>query len=188
MDLTKVTMLKELNFTSTPVYQKLKEEIFSNRLPLYRETKQGPAYENNDQFAHATWFKHNLIDRPYTPGPNCVPFPTMTSQYAGAAINVFEHICALNNIGSHIILRACINVLVPGGTLPTHPHIDHPYEHKNVLVYLNDVDGDTVVGDERSTPREDKVILFEGEHYAELPSSELRTIIVFTFLELNDYP
>ena len=175
-------MLKELEFTSIPVYEQIKADIFSGYLPLYRKTAQTPGVVS-DQGTNSIWFSHILIERP----TEFMPVPLAKSEYSNAAVEIFKHICSLNGIDSYLILRANVNLLIPGETRPTHPHIDHPFKHKNILVYLEDADGDTVVGDKRSTPRQDKVILFEGEHYAEHPTTGTRTVIVFTYLELEEY-
>lgn len=178
-----MTMLKELKFTSIPVYEHLKSVVFSNDFPLYRKTQQTPEATDNDQSTNSVWFSHALINRPN----DFMPMPVFKSNHADAAVEIFKHICFLNGIDSYLLLRANINVMIPGESRPTHPHIDHPFKHKNILVYLEDADGDTVVGDLRSSPREDKVILFEGEHYAEHPTTKTRTVIVFTYLELEAY-
>ena len=51
-----------------------------------------------------------------------------------------------------------------------------------MIVYLNDCDGDTIVEGKSIQPEEDKVIVFEGEHYMKLPTSGRRVIIVATLL------
>ena len=175
-------ILEELKFTSIPIYEQLKSAIFAGNLALYKKAGQTPEIVDNDQQTNSTWFSHILIERP----TSFMPIPLIKSEYADAAIEIFKHICLLNDIHSYLILRANINVLIPGQIRPTHPHVDHPFKHKNIIVYLEDADGDTVVGEQRSSPRKDKVILFEGEHYAEHPTTQPRTVIVFTYLELEE--
>ena len=54
---------------------------------------------------------------------------------------------------------------------------------ENLLIYLTNAGGKTVVGDEYHDPREDDVITFGGdEHYHYTPEKERRIVIVATFI------
>ena len=58
-----------------------------------------------------------------------------------------------------------------------------PFQSAVVLrVYLNDTDGDTVVESQRTSPEDDKAIVFQGEHYHYTPSTERRIVLVATFI------
>ena len=68
-------------------------------------------------------------------------------------------------------------------TLPTSlRNIRGDFPHKNMLIYLNDSDGDTVCGNDRYSPKEDAIIEFEGEHYHYLPSKDKRVVLVVTYI------
>ena len=49
-------------------------------------------------------------------------------------------------------------------------------------MYLTDAGGDTVVNDEVYSPKEDGVIMFEGEHYHHFPMKDARIVFVATYL------
>ena len=56
----------------------------------------------------------------------------------------------------------------------------HHFPHKNILLYLTDTGGKTFVEEEYHDPKEDDVIIFSGNHWAELPKTGRRIVIVNT--------
>ena len=48
------------------------------------------------------------------------------------------------------ILRCALNLTFPQKVKKSEPHLDHNYEHKTLLIYLNDNDGDTVILDKKN--------------------------------------
>ena len=68
-------------------------------------------------------------------------------------------------------------------------HIDHSFDYRHIIIYLDDSDGDTIMYNskhrivDRSSPKEDKVILFgKCQHSGEFPIKHpKRTILVATF-------
>ena len=72
--------------------------------------------------------------------------------------------------------------LVNAKTSP--PHIDHRegFEHKNMIIYLSDAVGDTIVGEHSPSPQEDDIIIFGGEkHFHYFPSETRRVVLVMTY-------
>ena len=63
-------------------------------------------------------------------------------------------------------------------------HVDHSFPHRNIIMYLTDAGGDTVVNDEVYSPKEDGVIMFEGEHYHHFPMKDARIDFVDTYLSV----
>ena len=99
-------------------------------------------------------------------------------------VKVLDEIILHNNLfDRYFFLRSNANcVHSDTGEQFSEPHIDHRFSHYNMLIYLNDCDGETVVGDKIIEPEEDKVIVFEGEHYMRLPSSNRRVILIATLI------
>ena len=77
----------------------------------------------------------------------------------------------------------------------TRPHVDHKFPHTNMLIYLTDAGGKTIVEDiskrEESTfslslahdPKEDDVVTFGGQYHChELPKEKPRLVIVTTYI------
>ena len=64
----------------------------------------------------------------------------------------------------------------------TQPHMDHEFPHKNMLIYLTDAGGSTIVEGEEFAPEEDDVIIFEGMHWHKLPKKERRVVLVMTYI------
>ena len=58
-------------------------------------------------------------------------------------------------------------------------HIDISMPHLVVLYYVNNSDGDTIIGNNRITPKRGKAVLFDGSlyHTAEQPRNNLRCVI-----------
>ena len=88
-----------------------------------------------------------------------------------------------NDIQAGCIFRMCLNLVCPcSGVQLTVPHQDHIYPHKNILVYFTDAGGETYCESDVHDPREDDIIIFEGEHYHKLPEKDARIVFVATYL------
>ena len=82
----------------------------------------------------------------------------------------------------YFFLRSNANATHPdSGRQYSDSHIDHPNTpHSNLIVYLTDTDGDTIIGDNRHSPKEDDVVLFTGEHCMQRPTKGRRVILIST--------
>ena len=82
----------------------------------------------------------------------------------------------------YFFLRSNANATHPdAGHQYSDPHIDHPHTpHSNLIVYLTDTDGETIVENKKHSPKEDDVILFTGKHYMKRPSKGRRVILIST--------
>lgn len=79
------------------------------------------------------------------------------------------------------LMRIRIGMLTNIGESASHyPHVDYPYPHRTVLLYLNESDGDTIFYNEffekdiedpsltvnlRHSPKENRAVLFNGLQY-----------------------
>jgi len=159
--------------------------------PVYLNTAS--TFDKDD----VPWASHILIAR-YNIKTETPKFNSPHTQFF---INVLHRFADENNIKVNQIYRACINVMFGNCTkqFVAQPHIDHPEEHKNFILYLNDVHGDTVFFNtkkikpkdkrlkkpiHRESPKFGKAIIFHGHtyHTAEPPlANEKRLICVMTF-------
>ena len=84
-------------------------------------------------------------------------------------------------------MRLSVNAVHPfANVLNSIPHVDHPFDHENALIYLTDAGGCTIVGDESFDPKEDDVITFSSKndqfHYHQTPENHRRVVLVATFI------
>jgi hypothetical protein len=107
------------------------------------------------------------------------------------------------------ITRACVNLSYYHGIYDmTDPHVDHNFKHKVLMLYLNDIEGDTLVYNEKYkgepkcvipletikkplkilkkiSPEKGKIVCWDGEHYhtgSFCKPGKQRVVVVFTFI------
>jgi len=136
------------------------------------------AAKENDNGHH---FIHNIInkDTGYYNNPNKIYFEKILNSFAKEQKFKIKE-----------IFRCAINYTFYNGKIDKVPvHIDHIYKHKQLLIYLNDSTGDTVVLDKKEKPL--KIIKpekFKGvcfnclPHYHYFPINGIRKVLVYTFL------
>lgn len=128
-------------------------------------------------------FVHSIVS---TPGILNL-FPTYCSDLHSICNLVLSEIFYENGIDVKCVFRVGLNMCLPliSDVQHSHPHYDHNFDHKNLLVYLTDSDGDTVVCEKnevRNSPKEDTGIVFKGKHYNYLPTYNRRVVLVCTFM------
>ena len=177
----------------TDSYIKLKELILSNRIPWYYHTTAVNPDDTGDynvseyskEHINAPFFGHCFLKRPDC-DDNRYSIPE--SNYLPYVDTVVREICDFNNVTINCFLRLNANLLFP--LLPlfkekkfTFPHIDHDFPHKNILLYLTNAGGETIVGKEIYDPKEDDVIIFDGDmHYVKIQKEKPRYVIVGTYI------
>jgi hypothetical protein len=101
---------------------------------------------------------------------------------------ILDNFCTKHNIKYKNILRACINLTFLNkkniGTI----HKDHEFPHKQLIIYLNDSDGNTYLyNDNKKLIKEIiykqyKIVCFDNcFHSAGFPKSKRRLICIITF-------
>ena len=107
-------------------------------------------------------------------------------------LRVFSYIFSKFKIKEAEIYRAAINLTVNNSAKKCSIHYDHDYEHKQILIYLNDADkkSKTVILKKKNkklkevTPKKNKGILFDYlPHYHFFPTKGYRLVLVITFKE-----
>ena len=132
------------------------------------------------------FYSHGFLQGP---SPMHKWYPNPNSEYLPYVEPFLAQIFNLNNISPHCVYRINANAVHPvEGNVLTVPHYDHEFPHKNLIVYLTDVGGDTIVFDDKGkkhvfTPKEDDIVVFEGLHCMIPPKKGRRVIIVVTYLD-----
>lgn len=123
------------------------------------------------------YYGHILLNR-----PEINRYSSVHSEYLDQVVYVVDEILKQNNFTKdYFFLRSAVNCTHADGTLlHSQKHEDHHFPHKNILLYLTDTGGRTFVEEEYHDPKEDDVIIFSGEHWAELPKTGRRVVIVNT--------
>ena len=86
------------------------------------------------------------------------------------------------------ILRAAVNLTVHHDADTGTIHEDHPFEHKNLIIYLNESDAGTRLYDRDNNQtavipaKVNTAVKFSGKHAQEFPSKGIRVVAVFTYI------
>lgn len=151
------------------------KELVNNKSDKYVLMKQTVLHPNTtwkryrinptdvDEVVDHIWFSHGILSRP----EGGTRYPQVASTACDLVIDALVELLNDNGIDPIVFHRIAVN-LIPRQTkkfLP-HPHSDHDFDYKHLIIYLNDADGDTVMYNSkkqiiaRSSPKEDKVISF----------------------------
>lgn len=175
-------MIEVLTNPRTEEYTQLKRSILSETFPWYWHLSSTPGEPVDDTTVDAPFFCHSFLMRPELSAGGSL-FPKPSSTLTDFVSQVLYQILSFNNVEIKSFLRIATNQLPPDSpNVKTHLHHDHSFPHKNLLVYLNDTDGDTLVEGEACSPEEDKVVVFSGIHQVVLPTRSRRVVIVATFI------
>lgn len=156
----------------TDNYYTLKKLVLSGEFSWFKERSGCDDFD---------FYCHVFVGRPEQ---GSFRFPTVNSDWAQLAHQVFLEICEANDIEVECFYRMAANTIHPSVERKfSNMHTDHDFPHKNMLVHLTDAGGGTLVQDNLLSSGEDEVIFFEGEHCAEFPIEKPRTVLVATFLE-----
>lgn len=101
---------------------------------------------------------------------------------------ILDNFCKKNNIKYNKILRSCINLTFANEKQIGTIHKDHHIPHKQLIIYLNDSDGNTYLYDDNKKLVKEivyeqyKIVCFDNcFHSAGFPKSKRRLIAVITF-------
>ena len=166
----------------TSNYKKLKSLVLSSDFTWhYSRTMETPDGHSFDS--------HCFLCR-----PDVIKFPTSTSDHMSLCYDVFMEILSFNQLEVNCIFRMNANKTYPNsgnGDKFSKIHIDHPWKHNNILIYLNNAGGKTIIpriGMRRfmntsHDPKEDDIIKFGGsEHAHEYPKKDPRVVLVGTYM------
>lgn len=178
---------------STPPNQK-----YDNVIRQYRNGKLLEYID--DEYQNTPYFGHVVVQRPheidYTSQNECTfsevdnkIIPMVRSKSYELYVEPFLKDLIISNYKSKLFqykipLRINFNLTFPCGDKPSIPHVDHNFPHKNMLIYFTDTGGDTIIGGDNFTPKEDDIIVFNSDwlHCNMTPKSGRRVVMVTTFI------
>lgn len=152
------------------------EKNFVNNIILGKEfnwfyEKQQTTEDSNP------FFGHTLITRD---GKN-------VSSHTGFFLHILDKFIKKHSIECKTIYRACINLSFPSRGSPA-IHTDFDFPHKQILIYLNEADGNTNIYDnsnnllKKVSPEAFKTLFFESTpHSGEQPTHGIRVVCVICF-------
>ena len=153
-------------------HKKLIKGMLTNSFPLY-------------------WLPHQVYPdkRPYLSHAFMVHDKKTNTSKINSSIykevfDILKTFCNKNKIKLNKCFRANLNITFPLKTKTGKFHKDHKFEHRQLIVYLNNSDGDTILKKEgRIKFKKYRGACFDDQlHYAETPSKNKRAILIFTFI------
>ena len=164
-------MIKVLKNPKTNHYREFKSTVLSKEFPWRYNVS-----------TNMDFYSHVFLQRPELNGYT-EPHSKWTNQNCIVMGEIVDYNGLYKDI-PYFFLRANANATHPdSGRQYSDPHVDHPNTpHSNLIVYLTDADGDTIVENDRYSPKEDDVVLFTGQHYMQRPSKGRRVILISTIL------
>ena len=163
------------------------DDIVGEADQLIKEKTQLAGYQQKvTRNGDLAFYSHGFLQGP---SPMHKWYPNPNSEYLPYVEPFLAQIFNLNNISHHCVYRINANAVHPvEGNVLTVPHYDHEFPHKNLIVYLTDVGGDTIAFDDKGkkhvfSPKEDDIVVFEGLHCMVPPKKGRRVIIVVTYLD-----
>ena len=178
-------MFTRLETPDTGDYTGLKELILGPHFGWSHNAKATPYMENSRSYQDLSFYSHAFL---HGPSPRHGLYSKANSEYLPNVETVIGQIFELNNVKMNVVYRINANAVHPvEGNVLTVPHTDHEFPHKNMLIYLTNTGGDTIVFDDAGkkhhfTPVEDDIVTFEGLHCMVPPKKGRRVVIVVTYL------
>ena len=152
------SLMRQLKNPMTENYLGLKKQIFDYRFPWYWQEGvteplptglrviNGTVEEYLDTYFNPPFYSHQILGRPWM-GPGSKIFPYGDSPYIHLADDVLKEIFQYNDIDVDTVFRINVNCVrdEPNEKQLTFPHVDHPFPHSNMLIFLSDVGGKSIV-------------------------------------------
>lgn len=132
MDKTKLNFLETKNILTDKEVEHINFEILSNNFPWYYE-----AVATTDKFQ---FFSHTLLVR---------ESGEVNSTHFEFFENIFDRFVDIHKLKVKGITRAVLNLTNSGSYKNGDPHVDHEFKHKVLMLYLNTVEGNTIVYDKK---------------------------------------
>tara|TARA_Y100001951_G_C11282755_1_gene266535 strand:+ start:1055 stop:1621 length:567 start_codon:yes stop_codon:yes gene_type:complete len=178
------------NFLSPEHKKTITQLIEKSELPFYL----GPAFK---RLSTNPYLSHVLVKRPEDRGVDDLTYPSkytahsqFNSVHADAFLEFLFAFCDQNKIKVNRVFRAAINLSFNIGLKQCPSHVDHRFDHKQLIIYLNDCDknaktvlltNDNKISD-TITPEKYKGVLFKKcKHYLFYPKQGCRIIAIYTF-------
>ena len=186
-------MIRKFSNPKTQSYRNFKSLILGNNFPWYRsEELMNPTIVDSwavnvddvGQYSNTPFWGHSFLQMNHYK-----PYPEVSSPYIDNYQAVLAEIFNFHKIPFALVVRLCVNLVYPNphGPQQTIPHVDHPFPHKAMMIYLTDAGGEFICEDEKHHPREDDIIVIDGEeHSFVLPQKKPRVTLIATYIEEDD--
>jgi hypothetical protein len=166
------------NFLTEDEIKFIESDVLLNTIPWF--------YEKSSTSEKFPFFSHIIIPRCQTPFDQVV----VNSPLHDFFTNIQKRFCDVAEIKIEKIYRQCLNLTFPSTEEYGDVHTDHDFDHKNMIMYLNDdYDmGETILFRDLEIikeikPKKGKVICFDGKlpHTLRWIPKGRRIIFVSTF-------
>jgi hypothetical protein len=171
-------------------------------IPFLLKTSGG--YDDSEGMPY---FVHRVQDRAEKTDKIPVPESLMYTPIAKTIVRLMDSINVEYLEIGRISINTTFNATNVPNTFGSIPHVDHSYSHLQMIIYLNDSDGDTLLFDKvcdfqspakqtvvelgeenimhRISPKKNRILLFDGSvyHTNYLPSKNYRSIIVASIVK-----
>ena len=177
----------KLENPKTDLYLDFKRQILSPQFEWTYGGTVNPEKETpGDEYGACSMYAHQLLARPSYDRLFSLPASQQLQRFNNVMVEIFNYNHFKWNDFS-VMLRASVNSVNPrvGKVKYCTPHEDHPYPHKNMLIYLTDAGGSTFCEGEEYAPEEDDIVIFQGKHWHELPKLKRRVVLVMTYISGN---
>jgi len=171
------------NFLSKENIKFINETVLSNRFPWYSEfTKTNSTNLNYFFLAHTV--QRRLEEYPIDQIVNSPDFFNPT-------VDILKNFLKSINERYNFFLRISYNFTFNNGHDRSQIHRDHPYKHRQIVIYLNDADpkSKTCILDDNNkiikeiTPKKFKGVSFDYvDHFHYFPKKGFRVSLVATYL------
>jgi len=172
--------IEDRNFLTKEHKDYINNVVLQDAFPFYWNDRQ--TIEDNLPF-----LSHTLYNRPEAIEKG---LPAINSPHYEIFFDMLQCFLKKNKIKFNKILRASVNLTFNINKKKSKIHVDHEFEHNQVIIYLNESDGETMIlNDNKKTvfkkikPEKFKGICFNKKpHYIIFPKKNRRLIAVYTFI------
>ena len=180
----KMSFFKEHGeFLSTESKDFIDKVLLGDNFPFYQIPRTGTlGKEVNDELLN-----HLVLPRPEDRDIT----ETVTSNFFGQTKKILDEFLKAVDIEPAFYLRIAYNLTYNNGFEKSGPHIDHNYDHKQAIIYMNDVkdkEAKTVILNKNKiykevTPQQYKGVCFNNlKHYNYNPKAGKRVVLIGTFI------
>jgi hypothetical protein len=177
-------MIQKLNNSKSQLYLEIKDLVTGPNFHWFYKLKSTTM--DDEKYNNISLYGHSFLSRSESDYDRFYSLPN--SEHLDKVQYFLAKVAKENNVQINCFYRINANAVHPTDEDKlTVPHYDHEFPHKNMLVYLTDSGGETVVynGDgtiEEHHPQEDDIIIFDGLHCHRPPKDRRRVVLVATFI------
>ncbi len=183
MTFTNTMFITKDNFLSKDSINFINNTVLGSSFPYYYN-----AHTIHDPPDNNAYMGHDILKRP----EERLQGENFNSDYGKQFINMLREFVNASNISITDIFRISVNITFAGLTNECPIHIDHPYAHNQLIIYLNDCDAQSntiVLSEDKSKilhtiePKKFMGACFSSApHYMIFPKKGSRAVAVFTFI------